>query len=251
MNPVSGLKNSVAFLTIFPVGMDDNGIVQAASYMPFFPIIGAIVGLVVGIGIWLLQLILPQIISAVIGMGLLLLINGGQHVDGLLDFGDGVMFHGSRSGKLRVMRDPTTGAGGFALGSIILLVTVFSIAAIPSTLIVLVLTGVEASALFAMVLATATGRSAHKGMNTVFVEAMHRRRTLRLITSSVIVLAISWLTLRSGGLIVVFGAALTASVMVMISDRNFGGLTGDVLGATNEIARAVSLLLALVFLKWA
>jgi adenosylcobinamide-GDP ribazoletransferase len=251
LNLISGLKNSVAFLTIVPVGMDADGMVEAASYMPLFPMIGAVIGFLVGIGVWLLQLILPQIISAAIGIGLLLLLNGAQHMDGLLDFGDGVMFHGSKSGKIRVMRDPTTGAGGFALGAVVLLVTVLSIAAIPSTLIVLALTVSEASAMFAMVLAAAVGKSAHKGMNTIFVEAMHRRPALRLTASCVIILVVSYLGLRFAGLIVIAGAAITALVMVMVSNRNFGGLTGDVLGATNEIARSVSLLLALVFLKWA
>jgi len=245
------LKNSVAFLTIFPVGMDPNGIVQAACYMPIFPIIGAIIGLVVGIALWLLQLVLPQLVTGAIGVGLLLLINGAQHMDGLLDFGDGIMFHGSRSGKLRVMQDPTTGAGGFALGAVVLLLTVFSIAAIPSSFVVFALVASEASATFAMVLATAVGRSARKGMSTVFVEAMHRRRALRLVVSCVTVLALSYLSLRIAGLLVVAGAALTALLMVSISDRHFGGLTGDVLGATNEVARSVSLLLALVFLRWA
>jgi len=251
LNVLSGLKNAVAFLTILPVGMSADGIVQAASYMPLFPIIGAIIGLFVGIVVRLLQLFLPQLISGAIGMGMLLLVNGAQHMDGLLDFGDGVMFHGSRSGKLRVMRDPTTGAGGFAMGAIVLLVTVFSIASIPSTSIALALMVSEASAMFAMVLATATGKSAHKGMNTIFVKAMHHRRTLRVTVSCVIILAVSYLGLRFAGLVVVAGAALTALLMVEISSRHFGGLTGDVLGATNEIARAVSLLLALVFLKWA
>jgi adenosylcobinamide-GDP ribazoletransferase len=247
---ISGLKNSIAFLTIFPVGMDADGVAQAASYMPLFPFIGAVVGLIVGICVWLLEMILPQLVSAMMGMGLLLLINGVQHMDGLLDFGDGLMFHGSRSGKLKVMRDPTTGAGGFALGLVVLLVTAFSIAAIPLAQIVLSLTVSEGSAVFAMVLATAAGESAHKGMNTIFVEAMHRQRGLRLSLSYMMILAVSFLALRSTGLVVVVGATLTALVMVMVSNRNFGGLTGDVLGATNEIARTVALLLVLVFLKW-
>ena len=245
-----GLKNSIGFLTIFPVGTDSDGLAQAASYMPVFPLIGAVIGLIVGLCVWLLELILPQEVSSVIGVGLLLLINGVQHLDGLLDFGDGLMFHGSRSGKLKVMRDPTTGAGGIALGLVVLLATVFSIASIPSTMIVSSLVVSEASAVFAMVFATGAGSSAHKGMNSVFVEAMHHQRGLRLAFSCLLILVVSFLTLRSVGLLVVVGATLTASMMVIISKRSFGGLTGDVLGATNEIARVVSLLLVLVFLKW-
>jgi adenosylcobinamide-GDP ribazoletransferase len=248
---ISGLKNSIAFLTIIPVGMDANGVAQAASYMPLFPVIGAVIGLIVGTGVWLLEMTFPQLLSAAIGMGLLLLINGVQHMDGLLDFGDGLMFHGSRSGKLRVMRDPTTGAGGFALGLVVLLVTILSIATIPSMQIVLSLIVSESSAMLAMVVATAAGKSAHKGMNSVFVEATHRQRGLRLSLSYIIIVAVSFLALRSAGLVVVLGVTLTALVMVRISNRNFGGITGDVLGATNEIARTVALLLVLVFLKWA
>ena len=251
MNPISGLKNSIAFLTIIPVGMDPDGFVQAAAYMPLFPIIGAIIGLVAGFATWLIQLILPQLIAAIVGMGLLLLLNGAQHMDGLLDFADGLMYHGSKRGKLRVMQDPTTGAGGVALGSIILLLTVFSIAALPPASIISGLAVAEASAIFGMVLAASAGKSAHKGMNTLFIERMHDRRSLRLGTSCVIALAIASLGFGIFGLIVVIGASFTALVMVAVADRAFGGLTGDVLGATNEIARASVLLLLLVFLKWA
>jgi len=251
MSILSGLKNSVAFLTIFPVGMDDDGIVQAASYMPLFPVIGAVIGFVVGVVLWLLQLFLPQLATAAIGLGLLLLINGAQHFDGLLDFGDGIMFHGSRAGKLRVMRDPATGAGGFALGAIILLVAFSSIASTPSTFIALALMIAEASAMFGMVLATALGKSAHKGMNTIFFEAMGRRRAFRVAIACVIVLMLSYLVLRASGLVLVAGAALSTLLMVVIANRHFGGLTGDVLGATHEIVRSITLLLVLGVLKWA
>lgn len=249
-NLMGGLRNSVAFLTILPVGMDADGVEQAASHMPLFPLIGAVIGLVVGVVVWLLELILPQLPSAAVGVGLLLLINGVQHFDGLLDFGDGLMFHGSRSGKLRVMRDPATGAGGFALGAVVLLVTISSLASIPHASLISALTLAVAAAMFAMVLATAMGKSAHKGMNTVFVAAMRYQRGLRLSLSCLIILIVSYLAFQAVGFLVVLGATATAFVMVAVSNRQFGGLTGDVLGATSEIVQTVSLLLVLVILRW-
>lgn len=229
--------------------MDRDGVAQAASYMPLFTLIGAAIGLIAGAVVWILQLILPQLVAGTIGLGMLILINGAQHVDGLLDFSDGIMFHGQPSGKLRVMRDPTTGAGGFSLGLVILATAAFAIAAIPARLIVPGLIVSESAAGFSMVLAAATGKSAHKGMNSIFVEAMHHKRALRLGLSCVIILAISLVFMRVSGLPVVIGATLTALAMVIVSNRHFGGLTGDVLGATNEISRTISLILVLVFLK--
>jgi adenosylcobinamide-GDP ribazoletransferase len=229
--------------------MDRDGVAQAASYMPLFPLIGAVTGLIAGVVVWGLELVLPQLVAGTIGLGILILINGAQHVDGLLDFGDGIMCHGSASGKLRVMRDPTTGAGGLSLGLIILATAAFSIAAIPARLIIPALIVSESAARFSMVLAAASGKSAHKGMNSLFVEAMHDKRALRLGLSCVIILAISLLALGSGGVAVVIGAMLTALGMVIVSNRHFGGLTGDVLGATNEITRTISLILILVCLR--
>jgi len=246
---LSGLKNSIAFMTVLPVGMDTDGAAQAASYMPVFPLIGAGVGLAAGVIVWTLELILPRLVAGIVGLGCLVLINGAQHADGLLDFGDGVMYHGSAREKLRVMRDPTTGAGGFSLGLIILSATAFSIVAIPQSMIVPILVVSESAANYSMVLATSLSKSAHKGMNTFFVEAMRSRRLLRLILSLVIFVAISLFALGMIGLAVTVGAILTGAGMAAISKRQFGGITGDVMGATNEISRLVSLLVTLVFLK--
>ena len=230
--------------------MDPDGLTQAAAYMPLFPLIGAVIGFVAGICVWLLELILPQLVAATIGVGVLFLINGVQHLDGLLDFGDGLMFHGSKAGKLRVMRYPTTGAGGLALGLVVLLTAVFSISAIPQHVVISTLVAAESSGAFAMVLGAAVGKAAHKGMSTVFIEAMHRKASLRVGLAYIIVVAISFFALQYAGIVTVVGSTVTALAIVLVARRNFGGVTGDVFGAMNEIARVISLLSVLVIMKW-
>jgi len=246
---LSGIRNSIAFLTILPVGMDRDGLSKAASYMPIYPAIGALVGLLVGFVVWALEPFLEPLIAGMTGLGLLILINGVQHLDGLLDFGDGIMFHGTRSGKLKVMRDPTTGAGGLASGMVMLSIAAFGIAALPVRFTIVGVVVAEAAANFSMVFVTGISKSAHRGMGSLFVDAMHDHRLLRITASFIILLLISMISLRILGLVVAVGAILTASLMAAISSRHFGGITGDVMGATNEISRTISLLLIVVFLR--
>jgi adenosylcobinamide-GDP ribazoletransferase len=79
--------------------------------------------------------------------------------------------------------------------------------------------------------------------------------TARLIGGLVISLAIALPLMYVAGLywtgvIVILAGVLTSLVMTAIAHRNFNGVTGDVFGATNELARLVSLitLLAVVSL---
>ena len=52
--------------------------------------------------------------SAHWSLALLLWMTGLHHTDGLLDFGDGVMVHGTAEHKIEVMHDQLTGAGGLS-----------------------------------------------------------------------------------------------------------------------------------------
>ena len=251
MSLLSGLKNSLAFLTVIPVGMDEDGIAQAANYMPSFPIIGAMIGLTGGTVVWALRTILPSLIVGMLGLGFILLLAGVHHTDGLLDFGDAVMFRGSPEEKMRVMRDQQTGAGGLTLGLLVLSTTALSIAALDRSIVIQSLAASEASAKFAMVFQAWAGRSACEGLNTPFVEAMHGRwRRLRLAVAFGLLLAISVFALRILGVAVTLAGLLVAATMLMISYRQFRGITGDVMGATNELSRLASLLVVLVIAKW-
>jgi adenosylcobinamide-GDP ribazoletransferase len=244
-------RNTFAFLTILPVGMDSDGLTVAANYMPIFPLVGGFIGLVVGCLCWILHLVLPALLVGILGVGVILLMNGAQHVDGLLDFGDGIMCHGSRALRLRVMRDPQTGAGGFALGWVILSATAFAIAGLSQSIVIQALAVSEAAGAFSMVFEAWAGHAAHKGMSSNFVIFMRsRKRNLRLVSSVLILLLIAVPIMSGPGIAVICAAILVPTFMMLLSNRAFGGITGDIMGATHEITRLVSLAVILVGMGW-
>lgn len=251
MDPLRGLKNCVAFLTIIPVGMDRDGINQAATYMPFFPLVGGVIGLIAGTSVWAFRWILPETISGILGVAILLLITGVHHTDGLLDFGDAIMVRGSRLSKLRVLHDNRSGAGAISLGIVVLATTALSLAGVNSVAVIQVMVASEAAAKFVLVFLAWAGKSACRGMSTPFVIANHRQSRWFRLTASLIFLLIFCLpTLGLRGVLISLSAITTGAVMLKVSTSQFGGITGDVMGAANDLTRMTSLLTIVVASKW-
>lgn len=245
------IKNLFSFLTTIPVSMDKDMLNDCAKYMFLFPLIGAFIGSLVGLCGWVTSYFLPNLVVGALMLGLLLLITGLHHTDGLLDFGDGVMAHGSPKRKIEIMHDQLTGAGGLSLGIITFLVTALSIAELKVDVFIQALVVAEVSAKLSMVVGAWAGKVAHKGMSSSFLEMMHgekgtARLILALVISFGIALPLLWLT----GVVTVLAAILVGLIMVGISHRHFKGVTGDVLGATNEIARMASLIALLAMMRW-
>jgi adenosylcobinamide-GDP ribazoletransferase len=245
------IRNLIAFLTIIPVGMDSDYLTDTAGYMYLFPLVGALIGLLSGIFDWLLLNILDAAIVGILTLGFIFLITGLHHTNGLLDFGDGIMFQGRADRKIEIMHDQQTGAGGFALGLVAVLTTAFCIAQLHQNFIIQSLIVSEVSAKLAMVIMAWAGRSAHEGMNTYFVNAMHGQyRSLRLIVALSIALSIALFLLSIVGFTAVAAGSVVALVLIVISGRHFNGVTGDVFGAGNELARLSSLIAILVVFRW-
>ena len=246
------IKNLMAFLTIIPVGMDPDCLTDAANYMYLFPLVGAFIGLLAGIFARLFLDILAASIVGILTLGFILLLTGLHHTDGLLDFGDGVMYQGSSERKIEIMHDQQTGTGGLAVGLVTILTTTFCIAQLNKNFIIQSLMVSEVSAKLAMVVMAWVGRSAHKGMNTYFVNAMHGQyRNLRLVVALFIAFGIAIYLLRVVGFTAVIAGLAVALVLIGISNRHFKGVTGDVFGAGNELARLASLIAILLVVKWA
>jgi adenosylcobinamide-GDP ribazoletransferase len=246
------VKSLFSFLTILSPTMDKDCFTDAAKTMFLFPLVGAFIGLMAGLFGWVTSQFLPSLVVGGLVLGLLLLITGLHHTDGLLDFGDGVMAHGSPERKIEVMHDQLTGAGGLSLGIMTFLITALSIAELNTSIIIQGLVVVEVSAKLSMVIGAWAGKEAHPGMSSFFLEAMHGKNgTARLAAALAISFGIALPLLWLKGAIIVLVAIITSLIMVGISHRHFKGVTGDVLGATNELTRMVSIITLLAVIGWA
>ncbi len=240
--------------------MDKDLLTDCAQNMWAFPLIGAFLGLLAGVFGWVALQFLPSLVVGSLALGLLLWMTGLHHTDGLLDFGDGIMVHGSFEKKIEVMHDQLTGAGAIGLTLMTYIITAFAFAelgiklsygnfAVP--LIFPALIVIELCAKLSMVVVAWAGKSVHEGMNSAFLAAMRGGKgNLRLMVALAISLVIAVLFLSWAGIFVILAAVLTGFVMVGIAHKNFNGVTGDVFGATNELSRMVCVVVVLAAVAW-
>jgi adenosylcobinamide-GDP ribazoletransferase len=258
---VKELKNLLSFLTVFPIAMDKDLLKDCAENMWAFPLIGAFLGSLTGLFGWVAYQFLPSLVVGALALALLLWMTGLHHMDGLLDFGDGIMAHGLAEHKVEIMHDQLTGAGAIGLTLMTYMITAFAFAefsrtisigslALPLLFPALIL--VELCAKLSMVVVAWAGKSVHQGMNSSFLEALHGRNgNLRLIAAIVLSFAIAMPLLRWAGVFVILAGLITGLVMVAVAHKHFNGVTGDVFGATNELSRMVCAVVLLAVMSWA
>ena len=228
-----------SFLTIIPVNNTD--LQTVAKYMYIFPIVGILIGLLVGSFALGLSLFLDPLIVSLLVVGALALITGIHHTDGLSDFADGLMTQGNKEKKLQAMKDVFTGSAGTV--SIILYIVgmIIAISLMSGLVLFQAILLSEILAKFSMVLQASIGRSAAVGSNSPFVQIMRDKK--RLAIAGIITLIPLVVIGETTGLIVFASVIVITMFILALSTRSFGGITGDVLGATNEITRLSSLVI--------
>ena len=228
-----------SFLTIVPVNNTD--LQTVAKYMYIFPIVGILIGLLVGSFALGLSLFLDPLIVSLLVVGALTVITGIHHTDGLSDFADGLMTQGNKEKKLQAMKDVFTGSAGTV--SIILYIVgmIIAISLMSRLVLFQAILLSEILAKFSMVLQASIGRSAAVGSNSPFVQIMKDKK--RLAIAGIVTLIPLVVIGETTGLIVFASAIVITMFILAISTRSFGGITGDVLGATNEITRLSSLVI--------
>lgn len=233
---IKGLKSAAGFLTVIPVATESKP-EEVAKHMYIFPIIGALIALVAASVGYLAMLVFPKSVVAAIVLLVLLFLTGLHHFDGLLDFGDALMFRGSAEKRVQIMHDKNTGAGGFALGFLTILLTYLALAEAKNIFAVLLVA--EASAKFSMILGAYLGRPSHEGTGSAFVSVMGRNHKLFLL-SLIIYCAI--LLPFENNIVVLFVTYLFSLAIIYASNKLLGGVSGDVFGAMNELTRMLVLL---------
>ncbi len=227
------------FCTPLPLGRPvDFEHFARRSYL--YPLAGYVIGgIAAGIAYW----VASPVVGAAVALAMVLLLSGCNHFDGLLDFGDGLMAHGSREKRIAAMTDRTTGAGAVAAGIVVTLLAfagLQSVAYLPAAILI-----AEVCAKVAMSFLTTVGVPFREGIHSY----LHGfAKPWFLVPATLLALPLFLLPLpRVSVALALVVTVVIVTLMMLLSRRLFGGVNGDVVGATNEITRAgVILLLALL-----
>jgi adenosylcobinamide-GDP ribazoletransferase len=228
-----------SFLTILPTS--NSNLETIAKYMYLFPIVGAVIGLVVGSIGFGLSLFLDPLIVSLLVVASFAIITGIHHTDGLADFADGLMAKGTKEKKLAAMKDLSTGSAGIVTIVLYIVGLIIAISLSTGYQLFLAILLSEILAKFSMVLMASIGKSASLGSNSPFVEMMKNKKKLML---AAIITLIPLIALGGMTGLLLFGVGITLTMfLVGLTSRSFGGITGDIMGATNELTRLTSLLI--------
>jgi adenosylcobinamide-GDP ribazoletransferase len=236
------IQSVLAFLTILPAGRNSHDIHYVAGNMYLFPVAGLVIGAIVGAMALGISPFLHPLLVGLLVTGALVIITGVHHTDALADFADGLMAKGGKEVKRKAMLDPAVGSAGVAAlvmyfaGMIIVFHTGFASGLAILTSIITA----EVIAKYIMVLLANRGMSAWEGFSSPFTAAMKDKR--KMAAATVIMFSIVWLASNYAGLAALGVSLAITGLMKYVSGKSFGGISGDVLGASNEMTRLSSLI---------
>jgi len=241
---VDGLRRAFGFLTVYPLRASNTWTPETlGSSMVYYPLVGTCIGLALwGLAVLLSMLFPPPIVSVLLLAGSLL-ITGGLHIDGLADLIDGLSGSYNREDALRIFKDPHVGSMAVAGVVLVLLVKYACLNALSPAALRPALVLMTTLSRYAMVQLACFSPYARPtgGLGEPFVRGIrpeHHIMALLLALCSVLLFS----GLRGVYIGVLIGLG-TLGLQVYFRHR-LGGITGDVLGATNELSEAVVLLLA-------
>ncbi len=233
------MRALLSFFTALPVR--DSSLSAAAQRAYLLPFVGLLTG-APGAALILLAHAVPPGVVASLALGAVLLVAGLHHTDGVLDVGDALMVRGTQERRREVLKDTRVGVGGLGALFVVYAPTLAALAALaddsPARAALALLAG-EVSARSAMLLVLAFGKPAEAGSSSVpFARALKGPR--RVLGASLALLGPLIFLLPLGGLVPLAAISVpaTASIALRAARRAFGGIGGDVAGATGELTRA-------------
>jgi adenosylcobinamide-GDP ribazoletransferase len=224
------------------------------------PAVGLVLGLLLAGGNYLLALLFPPLVTAVLTITFYTILTGGLHLDGLGDTADGLFSNRPRERMLEIMKDSRVGTNAVLILIIVVLLDISLLASIQNHIIFIALFMPVAGRIASII---GAGSSQYAGTSDGpgrwCVEFCGLRDVLSgLAVYFIIFAAAAWITglyAEVTGLLTGMGILLTAFIppfSAFILTRHLGsklgGVTGDILGAVCELNQVVFLMAAFLLL---
>jgi adenosylcobinamide-GDP ribazoletransferase len=234
---------AVAFLTRVPLGRRVVvGGADVARGAVLFPVVGAGVGVLGGLAAAGLEGPLPGVVAGALGVSVAIVLTGGLHVDALADAADAL--GAERERALEIMRDPRIGAFGAAAVAVALLVEAASLGALAE----------QGDAVRGFLVAGALSRATAPLLSQVlpYARPSGTGGVLSLglavpapATGAALAVGAAALSFGWTGLVVAAAVAGLAVACGLAARAWLGGVTGDTLGATIQLAEVAALVVLL------
>jgi adenosylcobinamide-GDP ribazoletransferase len=256
-NAIKTFRNLLSFLTIIPLAETEDFVLTSARSMWLFPLVGGLIGVLAAgyflasgfIAYYLLEFVnfllhvptglLLQAVPPAMTLAFLLVLTGFQHFDGLVDLGNAIGLKRVEDRREIAHRWVVTYKGGF-LAIFVEFSAFAGLFLLNANLALRGLIVAEVAAKLAMVTIAWRGKPAHAGLGARFLGSAKRKLN---IAAYVFGFVIGFVLLGFAGLLIVSVAVLFGLFMEKVGKSVFGGVSGDIIGATNESARAVVLVL--------
>jgi adenosylcobinamide-GDP ribazoletransferase len=178
--------------------------------------------------------------AAALALGARALLTGGLHEDGLADLADGFGGGRDKAAKLEIMRDSRLGTYGALALVVSFVAKMAALAALPHSAVVAGLVAAHALARGALpALAAIMPGARSDGLAT----SAGRVEPAVATTAAMLALLIAFVCLPPGAaFMTTAAAALGAAAVAVLAKRQIGGITGDVLGAAEQVGETAVLL---------
>ncbi|VAW35288.1 Cobalamin synthase [hydrothermal vent metagenome] len=242
---IGSFTAALQFLTLLRLSRNGNEYTpeEFSRSMVFFPVVGALQGLILFIVYIVLGALLsPGLLGAVL-VAVLIITNGGLHLDGFVDTVDGLAGGATPERRLEIMRDSAVGAIGVVALVILLILKYESLSSV----------SVEAAG--AIFLFPVIGRwtavpvaylanyaREGEGLGRLFSEV----KVTTLIYATLITVVPVVVILGLTGLIATVGVFIAAALVTAFFKRKIGGVTGDVMGFQGELGEVLFLIIVII-----
>jgi len=235
---MNGLITAFRTLTILPVPGRDSD--EMASSLPFFPLVGALIGLMVAGLAWLVAGKYGWPAGAgVLCVVLSSFVTRGIHLDGLADAFDS-LGGWTIQRRLEIMKDSRVGSFGVIALVLVLAAKIVSIARLAGSgnYLVLIVPFIISRIMQVQLIVALPYARAEGGIGRKFVEGA---TIYHLIVAYIVGFLLCFAAGNIKAILIAVGASLFCLFLAAWMRRTFGGVTGDLIGMGSELLEAGTL----------
>lgn len=237
-----GLYTAITFLTRVPIDRGTGRPTDMVAAVPWFPVVGLLIGLaefgVFAVAIWLTT----PLVAAVLAVAAAALITGAFHHDGLADMADAFGGGWNREQRLEILKDSRLGTYGVTALTLALLLEVAVLSGLDNIAAAAAIIGGHAISRAAAVATMGLGEtSAAPGLGAQYASELGRLPVLVGVAIGIVAAIVAFTRWSP---IVLGTVALVTFAVVRLARAKIGGVTGDVLGAIQQLSYLAVLVVA-------